>query len=679
MTHTLLQLVVLFGSGALIAMIFHHLRIPSLVGFIAAGALVGPHGIGLLTGGSEVAFLSELGMVFLMFSIGAEFSWARMKSMRRTFLGWGTIQVVGTTLLATALLTTTLQMPVPKALAIAFMISMSSTAIVLGLLTNARQLETVHGNALVGVLLFQDLAFIPMVLVMPLLSTSLNGSSSWAMPSILGGSVAKIAMVAFLVWFGGRLAIPQLFDRIVRTRSREAFYFLVLFLCFGMALLFEWWGFSVSLGAFVAGVLISESPYGKQAVAEVIPLRDNFLALFFVSVGMLLDFDFLLSHPTPVLTIVLAILALKTLVAGGAGWVLGYSGPISLLTGLMLAQVGEFSFILADEARQGALLTESEFQYFLTTAVLTMLATPWINRFLPQRLLTRTFAGLTAAPTSPDLRPAAAGSTSASKSRTLIIGFGVVGQDVCSALDSLKIPSTIIEMNASNLKRSQASATSRFVFGDGSRDEVLEEAGIEAARLVVITVSGSYYTQAILNAVRRKRPDVHVIVRTQYLREAQALQTSREVDLVVAEYETSLEVMARALKVYGVSSDRVHEFLVRSRNTFSGSLAGIRDSLRRTIELPTWEALSTLRPMTVAPGGAAADQSLAQLNLRQRTGALIVSVYREGLGTKIPTSDFVLNAGDVVHCVGSSVALDQAAALLGPLPATTQSAVQLPS
>lgn len=684
-TEILYQFLILIGVATAVATLFFYLRVPTIIGFILAGTLVGPYGLKIVASVPGAKQLSEIGIIFLMFSIGLEFSLRRLKNLKRAFLGLGAGQFILTSLFVAVSGYLLFSLPTSRSLFIGFLVSMSSTAIVMKLMQDARDIETPYGNASVGILIFQDLAFIPVVLLLPLLSHS-------DVSFVAGGTIGDHffsgglgTVLKFLGLVGGliilaKFVFPFIFEKIVNTRSKELFFFAVILLCFGIAFLMGKVGGSYSLGAFAAGVLIAESDYAKQAISDVLPLRDNFLGLFFTSIGMLIDLNFFITHIHWILILSIIVFFVKSGVIYGIARVFKYPITMAAVIALILSQVGEFSFVLAEVGRSFKLIEETELQYFFAVSVLSMMATPFLYKFAPKfafDVFMKTVDRLPfrdhikdhlRIPSEPPPLPAECHVDSEHIKKichTIIIGFGVAGHKLAKALRNLGIPYAIIEMNYETVSSAKKFGEPIF-FGDASKEEILLTAGILTARLVVIATSGSKITPQVLKAVRELRPDVDVIVRAQYLREFETLKADERADIVVAEFETTLEILARSLSIYGASSQKIQEFLSSARKNLG---RGSKDfemsaSLRRRLELPSWEALASIRPFKIEEGFVANGKSLAELNLRRLSGASIVSVFREFSGTTIPGPDFVLLKNDIVNIIGSSEAMKAAEEIL---------------
>src|SRR6266849_2997351 len=371
------DLVVLFGASIAVVYGFNRLRLPAVVGFLVAGALLGPYGLDVVDDVARVEVFAEVGVVLLLFTIGVEFSLGQLRSLR-TVAGAGLLQI-GSAIGLSALAALAFGLPLNQGVFWGFLAAMSSTAVVLKMVTERGETNSPHGRLIIGVLIVQDLAVVPMMVLTPVL----GGRGEAGLLAVLW-SVAKAALAVLLILVTARFLVSRLLIEVVRSRSRELFTITIILVCLGIAWLSSLAGLSLALGAFIAGLIISESEYSHQAMAEILPFRDSFNSLFFISIGMLLDLRILLAHPFLVLGLVLAVLVGKVVTSAGAAVTVGYSWRPAVLTGIALAQVGEFSFILAKVGKEVSLLSGESFQIFLTVSVLTLILTPFLIQASPR-------------------------------------------------------------------------------------------------------------------------------------------------------------------------------------------------------------------------------------------------------------------------------------------------------
>src|SRR5712671_7739117 len=378
--HILRDLAVIFAGSLLVILVFYRLKLPALPGFIVAGILLGPNALGLVSDPRDVEGLAEVGVILLLFTIGIEFSLSRLKEMGRQILVGGFAQM-GFTILATVAAGLAFLGNWRVALFLGFLIALSSTAIVLKVMTDKGEIDAPHGRLATGILIFQDLCVVPIMLVLPFLAGKAEGGVTGLLIAL-----GKAALVVVVVIIAARTIVPRALKEILKTRSRELFLIAVILIGTLTALGTAAAGASLALGAFLAGLIISESDYGHQAMAELLPFRDVFISLFFVTVGMLVQVGFLRDHPALALLGVAAIMSGKSVLAALGPALLGYSGRVALLAGLAVSQIGEFSFVLARQGRGTGLLPEGLYQSFLAVAVLTMLVTPFLLQSGPALL-----------------------------------------------------------------------------------------------------------------------------------------------------------------------------------------------------------------------------------------------------------------------------------------------------
>jgi CPA2 family monovalent cation:H+ antiporter-2 len=650
------DIVIIFGLSVLVVFAFNRLRIPAVVGFLLTGVLAGPYGLALIKAVHEVEILAEVGVVLLLFSIGMEFSLAALMRIKKSVLLGGSFQVLLTVMITFVLSSLHIGRTVGESLFIGFLVSLSSTAIVLKILQDRAEIDSPHGQTSLAILIFQDLIVIPMMLFTPLLA-GMSGRFSLT-PLLL---LAKGTGVILLVILSARWILPQFLYQIARTRSRELFLLTVVVLCFAIAWLTSSVGLSLALGAFLAGLIISESEYSHQALGNVLPFRDVFTSFFFVSVGMLLDVGFLLDNLPRVAVVVLVILALKTVTAGCTGLILGFPLRTAILVGLTLAQVGEFSFILAKSGLEQGFLAGEVYQLFLAVTVLTMAVTPFIISVAPT--VTDTVLRL---PIPSRLKagrkPSESGKIPSRKDHLIIIGFGVNGRNLSRAATVAGIPHVIIEMNPETVRLEGRSGKPIF-YGDATQEPVLHHAGVEAARVVVVAISDAAATRRIVETVRRLNQKAEVIARTRFLREVKPLYDLGADEVVPEEFETSVEIFARVLRKYLVPREEIETLISEVRSDgyqMFRSLA--KDSLSLSdlnLHLSDIE-ISTLRVDEESP---VHGRSLAELELRKEHGVSILAIRRGEKVLSNPDADAQLLGHDVVVVLGAPDKIAAAMAL----------------
>jgi monovalent cation:H+ antiporter-2, CPA2 family len=649
------DLVIIFGLSSGTLLLSHRLRLPAIIGLLLTGVIVGPYGLRLVHDIEAVEQLAEVGVILLLFTIGIEFSLKALLSLRRIVGIAGTLQV-GLSIALTYVAARLLGRSGGEALLWGLLVALSSTAIVLKLLGERGETDSPQGRIAVGVLIFQDLSVVPMMFLLPVLAGTAAGSGPW-----LGWIIAKALAVVVAVLISARVVIPPLLHQVVRTRSHELFVLSIVLICFGTAWLTALAGLSLALGAFVAGILISESDYGQQALADVLPLRDLFSSLFFVSVGMLLNVEFALQHVAVIAVIVVAIFLIKTFAGTVATLAMSYPLRIAVLTGLSLAQIGEFSFVLARAGFAADLIGEETYQEFVAAAVITMLATPFLIRVAP--LLAHRAAQLPLAtwfPGRPQPEPGLRGVPL--KDHVVIVGFGLNGRNVARALAAADIPYLVFEMNPETVRTERAKG-SPIVYGDASQEAVLRHGHIETARVVVVAISDAAATRRIVELARRLNPAVYIIARTRYSQEVGPLVTLGANEAIPEEFETSIEIFARVLRRYLVPREDIERQIAAIREDSYEMLRDLRPPPLSLAEVHRQLADLEVETFRVNEGAPAAGKTLAELRLREQLGVTVLVVQRDGETLTNPWGGTLLLAGDVVITLGKATQFAEAAPL----------------
>ncbi|MEA1971228.1 MAG: cation:proton antiporter [Thermodesulfobacteriota bacterium] len=641
------DVVVIFGLAIAVLFICHRLRVPTVVGFLLTGIFVGPYGFGLVKAVHEVEIFAEIGIVLLLFTIGIEFSFERLLQIRKSVLMGGSLQVL-LTFLATLFIARQFGQAFGEAIFIGFLVALSSTAIVLKLLQERAEVDSPHGRTTLGILIFQDIIIVPMILVTPLL-TGATGNSGESVLILL----AKGIGIILLVFISAKWVVPRVLYQIARTRSQELFLLSVIVICLGVAWLTSKAGLSLALGAFLAGLIISESEYSHQALGNILPFRDVFTSFFFVSIGMLLDVGFLFRHPGTILLITLGILVLKSIIASFVTVLLGFPLRTSILVGLALGQVGEFSFILSKAGVEHGLLAGNNYQMFLAFSVLSMAATPFIITLapravdiilrlpLPKRLISGFY------PVSEITER----EVKSKKNHLIIIGFGINGRNVARAARLSGIPYAVIEMNPETVRNEQAQGEP-ICYGDATQEAVLQHANIKDASVAIVAIHDPTATRRITEIARRLNPKAHIIIRTRYLQEMKPLYELGANEVIPEEFETSVEIFTRVLAKYLIPKDEIEKLVAEVRSDGYEMFRSLsKDTLSFSdldLQLPDVE-ISTLR---IAEKSPLVGKSLDEIELRKKYGVTVLAVRRESQILSNPDVDMLFYANDVLFVLG---------------------------
>jgi CPA2 family monovalent cation:H+ antiporter-2 len=644
------DLVVIFAVAVAVVVLFSRFRLPSIAGLLVAGILLGPGVSGLVSGTGTIRRVSEVGVVLLLFTLGLEFHLERLKSLWRFVLIGGSLQVA-LTVAGAAGIARLLGIPWPEALFLGFLVSQSSTAILLRALEERGETSSLQGRVIVGVNIFQDLAVVPMMLAVPTLAGG----------AVEAGEVASIllraAAVLAGVLLGSRFLFPRVLGLVARTRSREAFVMTTLLVCLGIAWFTSLSGLSLALGAFLAGLAVARTDFGGQAMADVLPFRESLVALFFVSVGVLLDAAVLRDRPVAILAVTGGIVVLKSLLAAAAVLALGLPPRVAVLAGLCLAQVGEASLVLAAVGAEAGVFHGDTAAVFLNSAVLSMLVAPLLVRAAPHvargvgrfRSLER-LLGYRSVEEAPEaVRDLA--------DHAVVCGYGVGGRLVSSALRRSGIPFVVLELNPDSVREGRVDGD-RVFYGDASHPEVLRAAGIERASALLVLVSEPRSTGRVVRVARALAPGLFIVARTRLLVDADALRAEGASTVVTEEFEASVETLVRALRRAGIPREVIAARAEEAR---------IAENLRRLrglpplsrVEVPDLSTEIVTLPGEVVAADWAAGRSLEEVGILRGAPAEAVALVRDGERLEC-LRETRLRAGDVVHLCGPAVAVARA-------------------
>ncbi len=644
------ELILILAVSLPITFLFHKFRLPALVGFLITGVVIGPHGAAFITETDVVERLADIGVVLLLFTVGLEFSLADIMRSGRQFLAGGGIQVL-VTAGAVAAIAFSLRYPVPQAVFFGFLASLSSTAIVLKMYSDRAELDTSYGRLATGILLFQDMAVVPFMLLLPVLGqASAEGVAFRSVALSLGKAVIGLAAV----FLAARKIVPFLLHHVIRLRNREIFFLLVVLLCLGTAWITYSFGLSLALGAFLAGLIIAESEYSHRIVADILPFRDYFASIFFISVGMLLQVRYFADHWPLLIGLTTAVALLKTGLVTGTALVLGYPFRSALLAGLALAQVGEFSFLLANQGEHFGLIGGPVFQAFINTSILTMVATPFIMQAAPW-VTDRLRLPRSEKPDQPSL--------CALTGHTIIAGYGLNGRNLARTLRATRIPYTVLEVNVDTIRKARNEGEP-IIYGDITREDVLIRAGAPCARVIVFAISDLAATRMAILHVRRINPSIYVLVRTRYAAEVDLLLQLGADQVLAEEFETSIEIFSRVLHLYRVPGNIIANQISLIRFDGYKMLRGMSLDQEKIGRIAALFAAATVDNVQLQRGHPGVSRTLRDLDIRRASGASVIAVVRDGAAITNPGPDLSLREDDIVVLLGSHQELDRAAALL---------------
>ena len=635
----LAQLVLTYAIALVFILVLGRLRVPPIVAFIVAGAVAGPAGIGIVRTQDDVEMLAEMGIVLLLFTVGLEFSLTEIRRIWRKVLVGGTLQLAAT---AAAILLLVLAFSGSTAtwrlgLFAGFFVALSSTAIVLKELGSRNQLDSPHGRLVVGVLLLQDLCIVGLLLFVPILSGRTPMS---VVPEVLATAGAAIGVVAVV----SRFVLPVLFRLVARSGRREAFPLAVLLASIGTAWASSLLGISMALGAFLGGLVLAESEYGHQAYAEIRPLRDILAGLFFISLGMLVDPSILLRQFPIIIAIAVLLVFVKATVATGAFLAAAVTMRVAATAGIGLAQVGEFSFILGRSGLKAGLLSSPQWQLLLAASIATMVVTPALLGVAPG--IGSWLARRVKAAHSDEAGPESAHLSD----HVVILGFGMGGQLLGRALRQLATPYVILDLNGATVVQARKEGESIF-FGDATNEDALRAAGVDRAKAVVGVLSDPYAAARALTAIRTINDSVPIILRTRYKSEAESVMRQGATVAVAEEMEASLEVLAQTIARLDVPGN-VIDVLLDSYRRESIGIRPVRAPGQPLESLPSEFSKAPVATHALDAADWAVGRTLAEVNLRADTGALVIAVQQGGRYTTSPSADLKLAANDVLYLLG---------------------------
>ncbi len=550
------DILILLGFSVIIVFFLQRIKLPSVLGFLVTGVIIGPYALSLVTAVEQVEILSEIGVILLLFVIGMELSIKQLISIRKTVFIGGSLQV-GLTILVTTGIYYFFINSWSQAVFVGFLFSLSSTAIVLTVLQQKNELNFTHGRNSLGILIFQDIIVVPMMLITPILA----GNSSNILLSIIG-LIMKSAVVIIITIISARYLVPRLMHAIALTRSKELFLLTTITICFAVAYLTSLAGLSLALGAFLAGLIISESEYSHQATSIILPFRELFISFFFISVGMLLDLGFFIENIWIILALLTFVSLLKLIVVYVAVRLLDYPSKTAFLTALALFQVGEFAFILSKVGISNEMLSEVTNQYFLSVSILTMLITPFviiysdrILRFFKTTLVGNMLKETIHGAIIPDVP-----NNGEIENHLVIIGYGINGSNLAKAAEFGKIDYRVVDFDPEIVSREQKKGVP-IMFGDASQVHILEALYVSHANGVVIAISDPEATKLIIANIRSISQTVYIMVRTRYVRDISELIALGADDVIPEEFETSVEIFSRVLENFLIPINEIDHFV----------------------------------------------------------------------------------------------------------------------
>ncbi len=651
------DIIIICGLALGVGFFCQRFTIPDTVGFLLTGILAGPNCLGLVIHVSEVEQLAEIGVVCLLFTIGLEFSFKSLLKIKTSVLFGGTIQV-GLSIVGASLLATVIGLPPKQSIFFGFLLSLSSTAIVLKIMQQRAETESPHGRLILGILIFQDIIVVAMMLAAPFIAG--KGSS-------VGLAIVDLALkataITLVVLISVKWVAPRFIFLVAGLRSQQLFLLGIVMVALGATWLTSTLGLSLALGAFIAGLIVSESEFSERALGNILPFKDLFTSFFFVSIGMLLDLKFVFGNIVTLSTATVIVISLKFFAAGTAAITIGLPLRTAILTGIALCQVGEFSFVLSETGFGLGLIDPRTYQFFLGLSVLTMILTPFLiesgNRVvrfalsLPvPSILRRGFSRVREHQGIPKMND-----------HLIIVGFGIGGRNLSQVAASAGIPKVIIELNPETV-RNERSKNVPIFYGDATTAPVLRHTGVTRARALVIMISDPGATRRIIDVARRLNPSLYIITRTRFISEIEVLSNLGANEVVTEEYEASIEILVRVLRKYLTPRDDIDKFVAQIRahhyRMFRSSFHESTTISDLTLDFSETE-ISSVR---VLPTSSAVGKSIKDLQIRKKFGVTVLALKRGVNLITNPSADEKMMADDVTVVLGGPEGISNLSVLL---------------
>lgn len=639
------DIVVILLISIPIILIFNKIKLPSIAGFLIAGMIIGPFGFELIANVHEIEIMAEIGVILLLFTIGLEFSLKELAKMKKLLLFGGGLQVLITILASTSLLYF-LGLELRQSIFLGMLVSLSSTAIVLKLLSDRGELQTPQGKISVGILIFQDLAIVPMFLLVDILGTT--GKIDFI--SILIRLLTAVGVIAFIL-FAAKYLSPKILYYLARTRIRELFTVGIILILLGTAYLTHNFGLSFALGAFIAGLILSESEYSTQITSEIIPFKDVFNSIFFVSVGLLLNINYVINFPLEVVLSAIGIVILKSVIIFVLVLSMKYPTRIAVLSALGLAQIGEFSFILA---QQGGKLLGEYSNVLLSSAIITMIITPLLIRF-----------SIMVADKSKSIKKVKDTLDEKEKfeGHVIIAGFGLNGRNLARVLKETGIKYIVIEMNPDTVKQERAKGE-KIIFGDISREEVLHTARINTAKVIVIAISDRTISRKVISIAKQQNHEIFVLIRTRFVDETEDLIRLGADAVIPEEFETSIQIFTRVLQQYHIPLNVIMQQVNLLRGESYKWMRSEKATPKVFSHLDEILAAGIVDSFYINEDNIWLGKTVGDLHLRNKTDATIIAIVRQGSTKMNPSANDLIQLGDTLVITGTHKAVDKAFELL---------------
>lgn len=659
------DIVIILLVSLTIIVLFNKLNIPSIVGFLIAGIIIGPYTFKLIADVKQIDSIAQIGVILLLFTIGLEVSFKQMLRIKKFVFFGGTLQIL-LTIFISALILVIYGFDISASIFCGMLISLSSTTIILSLLSEANELDSPHGQISLGVTIFQDLMLVPMILLLPIIGQKAAFSFSNLFTQLLFafGTLTVIFIFA-------KFLMPRIMLFLAKIKIKEVFTIGILLMLLGSAYLTNLVGLSFALGAFIAGLILSETEFSAQIVSDIIPMKDAFKSIFFVSVGMLFNVHFVFSYPMTIILVTIAIIVVKVLIVVLTVLLLKYPLRIGIQTGFTLTPIGEFSFVLALAGGYYGLLSDDLYNAFLASSIFTMILGPFLFEyahylgFKVSEIKTKKKSNLVDTQLHQPQLASEKSKENLNKSKSnlsnhvIIVGYGLNGKNLARVLKETGIKYVIVELNP-DLIREAASKGENYVYGDCVKEEILEKTNIHHAAVIVFAISDPLSSKRGLQIAKRLNPHIYAIVRTRYISEIQSLLALGADEVIPEEFETSLQIFSKVLRRFHIPLNVIMKQVSILRGESYSMMTKEELTIHPLVNLEEILAEGLTDTFFVDNENKFIGKSLSEINLRAITSATIIAIVRNGTTITNPSGSEVLQLHDTLVITGTHQAVDDA-------------------
>ncbi|MCK7509312.1 MAG: cation:proton antiporter [Desulfobacterales bacterium] len=601
-------MIIILGFSIPVIYIFNKIKLPSIIGFLITGIIIGPFGLKLIDDMAGIQLMAEIGVAFLLFTIGIEIRLSRFLKHLSEILLTGGLQILCTFFVG-MIIGLTMQLSISQSIFIGFILVHSSSALILKILKDRDDEASPQGRISIGVILFQDMMVVPMMLLIPFLA----GESGPDALMIIWKLVKSILIIVVIL-VAARYVIPRVLERLVNMNMRDVLVIASVVITMGIAGITESLGLSLAIGAFLAGLALSDTDFTHQIISDISPFRDVFLSVFFVAFGMILNLDFLRENPDYIILISLIIIMIKATIVFGLVKLLKYPLRVALLSGVLLSQIGEFSFVLASQGFKNNIISNDIYQTFIGASVLTFIVTPLLASLVYYLLARKNIFDPTQRAVKLDERAPVS-------NHVIICGMGLNGRNLVKVLKDTAINYVIIDLNFQKIKKSKSKGDKNTIWGDASSVEILRRANVEAARVMVIAISDRFLTKSCLSNAKAIHPNLHVIVRTKYVADIEDLLALGADDVIPEEFETSIQIFSRVLKMFHIPNSIILAQGNIIRNKSYGVFREVRYTQEAFDQISQILAQGTIETYYIAARNPIIGRSIRDVNLKAKSGA----------------------------------------------------------